>query len=145
MLMTKIEALAKHLDMTVEDVEAENRAYGDGCYELRGATYLVCTAEEADEQAADNIRDSLWAFNTDFIIEHSDLPPEAKEMITSFQESKCEDANDTIKALIKDEEEFIDDALAADGRGHFLSSYDGEEHEVVDPETKEAYYIYRTN
>ena len=31
---------------------------------------------------------------------YMDLPSEAEEMIESFQRTKCEDANDTIRALI---------------------------------------------
>jgi hypothetical protein len=32
-----------------------------------------------------------------------------------------------------------------DGRGHSLSGYDGQEHTATDPETKEEFYVYRTN
>ena len=36
-------------------------------------------------------------------------------------------------------DEFIEDAISSDGRGHFLSPYDGEENEEGD------YFIYRIN
>jgi hypothetical protein len=49
--------------------------------------------------------------------------------VSAFQEAKCEDANETIAALITDIDEFIEDAICADGRGHFLNGYDGEEYE----------------
>ena len=40
-------------------------------------------------------------------------------------------------------DEFIEDAISADGRGHFLSSYDSEEVEIdIDDET---YFAYRLN
>ena len=42
-----------------------------------------------------------------------------------------------------DEDGFVDDVISSDGRGHSLSSYDGEEHEIVYQD--EWYYIYRTN
>ena len=42
-----------------------------------------------------------------------------------------------------DEDGFIDDVISSDGRGHTLSSYDGEEGELV--YDNEWYYIYRTN
>ncbi len=103
--------------------------------------YSVYTDEEADEKAEIYIRESVWAFNADFIVNHSKLPYEAKEMIENFQTTKCEDANDTILALINDFDDFVSDAIRADGRGHFLSFYDGEENEeTVNGET---YYIYR--
>lgn len=102
--------------------------------------YLVRTDEEADEAAKEYIKESVWAFNADFIINHSRLPYEAIEMVQAFQQ-KCEDANETILALIEDFDDFVCDAISAHGRGHFLSSYDGEENEeTVNGET---YYIYR--
>ena len=42
-----------------------------------------------------------------------------------------------------DEDGFVDDVISSDGRGHTLSSYDGEEGEFVYDD--EWYYIYRTN
>ena len=42
-----------------------------------------------------------------------------------------------------DEDSFIEDAISTDGRGHTLSSYDGNEDEIVFND--EWYYIYRTN
>jgi hypothetical protein len=118
-------------------------ADGNEISEFEEENYLVLTDEEADEKAADYINDSLWAFNADFIIDHSKLPYEALEMVQSFQQEKCEGANETIEALIEDMDGFIKDAIGADGRGHFLSSYDGNENE----ETVEGitFYIYRIN
>jgi len=102
--------------------------------------YLVCCDEEADEKAAEYIKDSAWAFNAEFIVDHSKLPYEAIEMVQAFQQ-KCENANETILALIDDFDDFASDAISADGRGHFLSFYDGKENEeTVNGET---YYIYR--
>lgn len=105
--------------------------------------YLVLTDEEADEAAKEYIKESVWAFNADFIVDHSKLPYEAKEMIENFQTTKCEDANETILALINDFDEFVSDAISADGRGHFMNSYDGHEHEVNIDGT--YYYVYRMN
>ncbi len=56
---------------------------------------------------------------------------------------KCEGSNEAVKSLIKDFDHFVDDAVLSDGRGHFLSSYDGCEHEVNIKGN--YYYIYRTN
>jgi hypothetical protein len=53
------------------------------------------------------------------------------------------DSNEAVKSLIKDFDHFVDDAVLSDGRGHFLSSYDGCEHEVNIKNN--YYYIYRTN
>ena len=105
--------------------------------------YLVLTDKESNKKCTEYIKDSLWAFNASFIIEHSKLPYESLEMIKSFQEQKCEGANDTIEALIDDIDEFIEDAIRADGRGHYLDRYSGDEsEETVENET---FYIYRQN
>ena len=136
----KVKALAKYLDCDPEDIAEGYPSYGDFMtLEYGGEEYLVLTDEEADEACSDNIYQSVWAFNAGFIIDHSNLPYDAADMITGFQESKCEDANDTILALITDFDEFVEDAISADGRGHFLSGYDGDEVEAG------KYFIYRLN
>ncbi len=62
--------------------------------------------------------------------------------IKSLQE-KCESGNEDIKSLIGDLDEFKEDSISADGRGHFITSYDGIEHGTdVNGETL---YIYRTD
>jgi len=42
-----------------------------------------------------------------------------------------------------DKDGFIEDVISSDGRGQTISSYDGEEGEVV--YNDEYYYIYRMN
>lgn len=113
--------------------------------------YICLTDDEAETKCAEYIKDSLWAFNADFIIQHSKLPYEAKEMIESFQRDKCEGANDTIEAIIEDVDGFIDAAISADGRGHFMNTYDGHENEQetdvwgLGDNADERFYIYRMN
>lgn len=154
MLNAKYEALKNYLieageataDELTEDVSA---VYNDSweTFEIIGQEYKVLTDEEADEAAADYIKDSLWAFNANFILEHTAASEdttarEDEEIIKALrmvQENICEGANALVKALISDIDTFIEDAIDADGRGHFMSSYDGEEHE------SNGFYIYRTN
>lgn len=116
-------------------------------FEIIGNEYKVFTDEEATEAATEEIKNSLWAFNADFIITHTEFwntctDREASEAIKALQEMQsklCESANALVKALIVDLDEFAKDAINADGRGHFLSFYDGEEYESGN------FYIYRTN
>jgi len=136
-MQTKLEALAKFLDVETDDLAVST--YDDCLFELGSHEYLILTDEKANERLRENVEKSAWAFNASFIIDHSDLPAEAAEMVGAFQESKCEDANDTILALINDMDRFASDAASADGRGHFLSGYDGEENQEGE------FYIYRTN
>ncbi len=120
-----------------------------GTFELFGNEYKILTDEEADKAAEESIEESLWAFNAEFILEHSKIEVvgrEYDEIVKAFhkmQETLCESANALVKALVTDINDSIDDfvqaAVEADGRGHFISSYDGEEYE------SENFYIYRTN
>ena len=135
----KIAALAKHLEVEAEEIQKSD--YRDNAYGVDGEDYLVVTDEEADEAVKESIKESLWAFNAEFIISHTvGEPYQAQGAIQKMQEQLCEDANDVILALIGGEDhlqEFAEDAVSADGRGHFLNSYDGEEYE------KGEFYIYQ--
>ena len=122
----------------------------DTCIELsdyKEDDYLVCTDEEADEKAKEYIEDTLWAFNPWFLAEWSGVDHEVFEAIQSNE--RYEGNNDAILRLIGDNlGDLVHDAIATDGRGHFLSSYDGEEHEVnLSPYTgeNEYFYVYRLN
>jgi hypothetical protein len=123
----KLEALAKHLDCSID--EAINNM----------DDYSVLTDDEADKAVKGYIEESVCFFKSDFISAHSEVD---EEVIKKLQEL-YENSNTAIRSLIKDFDHFVDDAICADGRGHFLSSYDGEENEInVNGNT---YYIYRTN
>jgi len=94
---------------------------------LTDGDWLCLTDTEADELAKEMILDSVWAFNTDFLASHSDVNIKVFEQLREL----CEDSNDAILSLIKDVDHFVNDAIACDGRGHFISSWDGEEHEIT--------------
>jgi hypothetical protein len=103
--------------------------------------YLVYTDAEADEAAHEYIESSLWAFNASFILGETGIN-EGEESLQKMQEDSCEGCNEFIAALIKGTcgiEEFVQSAISADGRGHFMSSYDGEENEQGE------FFIYRIN
>lgn len=136
---------ATHDELT-ENVDAD-AVYNENwhTFEIIGNEYKVLTESEADAEAKEYIEDSLWAFNAEFILEHSKIAAseyEYNEIVKAFrkmQETLCESANALVKALIKDIDDFVQDAVETDGRGHFISSYDGKEHE------SENFYIYRTS
>ena len=144
MEQTKIEALANYLE--VEANEITEGYYSEG-FSCDGAEYLVLTEEEANDRVKEEIKNSLWAFRAEFIIEHcknyeemtTDEYNSAVESLRAAQEKCCESANGLVMALIDDIDEFIDDAIDADGRGHFLAQYDGYEIEQDD------LYIYRVD
>jgi len=144
----KIKALAKWLklkDEEIEEIEIPSyNHYGLTVLAYNGEEYAIGTEEEADAAVKEYIRNSIWAFNTAFILEHCGLPFELEEAIKTFQETKYEMANDALLALIEkcgDFNEFVKKAVEADGRGHFLSTYDGEEYEIK--YNGKTYCIYR--
>lgn len=151
-------ALATFLNISPVEVTPLNwDHYGLPQFSAEGAEYAVGTDEEADEAGTEAVRQSLWAFNASFIVSQCDLPMELEDAIKGFCEAKCEDANEAIEALVekccrdmgKDGvEAFADAAFSADGRGHFLSGYDGEENEVQfehEEGDSQTFYVYRTN
>jgi hypothetical protein len=123
----KIEALAKHLDCSID--EAVNSM----------DDYLVYTDDEADEAVYNYIDESVCFFRSDFIAAHTEVDEKVIEKLQELHEN----SNEAIKSLIKDFDHFVNDAVLCDGRAHFLSSYDGEENEInVNGNT---YYVYRSN
>lgn len=141
---TAIKALADYLECKPNDLSKETYShYGLEVFSNGREQYAVGTDSEADEACFKNIKDSAWAFNANFICSYCDLPQELIEAIENMQKEKCESSNDTILALIEKTQGglqgFVDEAISADGRGHFLSSYDGDEIELS------GFYAYRIN
>ena len=133
----QVQALAKHLDLDNEDlrmIEESNDYYSFG-----GRDYLVLTDDEADEKAKEYILDTAWAFNSSFLSCHS--KGDVDEEVFKVLSEKCESSNDAVLSLIDDKDDFVNDAISSDGRGHFLSQYDGNENEEEINGT--TYYIYK--
>ena len=121
--LTQIKELCRTLDLTPRELQDTD-------------DYMVLTDDEADATARQYIEDSLWAFNTSFLMSH------VKENITEecldALKSQYEDSNAAIKELIEDFDHFVEDAISCDGRGHFISSYDG-----CETELDSGLYLYR--
>ena len=101
--------------------------------------YIALTDEEAETLAGEYIRGSLWAFNPSFLSGETGIDEEVFQAIAA--NDRCESNNSAIERLIGDMDSFIESAISADGRGHFLNTYDGDEHEeTVNDQT---FYIYR--
>lgn len=142
-------ALAQFLNIDPSDVSPMKwDHYGLPQFEADGGEYAVGTDQEAQTAGIEAVRQSLWAFNASFILSECGLPHELEDAISAFASEKCESANDAIEKLVEKcckngVEEFAESAFSADGRGRFLSSYNGDE----DEETVNGitYFIYRTN
>lgn len=138
-------ALCEHLDCEPSDLSLERHEhYGLSVFSLGNAEYAIGTDEQADDACEQYIRDSVWAFNASFILSECGLPHQLEEAIGAFQEKECEDANDALLALVEKcckggIAGFTCSAVSADGRGHFLSPYDGCETKI------NSLFIYRIN
>lgn len=130
----EIFALAMELDEDPAEITEERHDYyGLKILSHGRAEYAVGTDEEADEACRESIESSAWAFKASFVLSECGLPSELEEAIQAFQGKECEGANDAIVALIEKTcgmESFVESAISADGRGHFLASYDGDEMEL---------------
>jgi hypothetical protein len=135
----QVRALCVYLDCGPADIEREKYDhYGLAVYSLGSKQYAVGTDSEADSACADYCKDSAWAFNASFLAGLTDLPEECFSALSS----KCEDGNAAVVRMIEKTcglDEFVSEAVSADGRGHFLSGYDGDENEQGE------FFIYRTN
>lgn len=132
--ITKEQAIANYLGVDIDELQ---NGYDESNFVSGNAEYMILTDKEADGVATEYIRQSLWAFNSSFLSSETGLPIEVFEAIQA--NNKCESNNDVIEQCINDMDSFIEAAISADGRGHFMSSYDGEEIE------QDGYYIYRIN
>jgi hypothetical protein len=137
-----IKCIAKIEDCRPLDVEELSYDhYGLRIFKANGSEYAIGTDSEADDACKANIKDSVWAFNPSFIVSECSLPYGTEDAIRALQD-KCEGANEPILAMVKGTcglDSFVESAISADGRGHFLASYDRAESE------ENGYYIYRIN
>jgi hypothetical protein len=140
----RIEALRKCIgfspSVTIEKVNDKDDSYEFQVDRSR-MHYLVMTEDEADKSAAQYIRMTVWAFNSNWL---ADFMPNgiSAEHLDTLREGKedSEGLNEAFTALIEagnGMDEFIERSIAMDGRAHFMSTYDGEEHE------ENGYLIYR--
>lgn len=139
-MTTREQALAKYLKTDKSEIEVSK--YDSNIFIASGCEMLVLSDDEATERAREYILDTLWAFNPEFLTRYIECDNE-EALISSLkliQGKLCESANAVIKAMLGDKlEEVIEDAISEDGRGHFISFYDGIEHESL------GFYIYRIN
>ncbi len=109
--------------------------------------YLAYADADADEACADYIRETLWAFNANFLAGVTDIDSEVFEAIQA--NGRCELNNAALLRLIGDDlDSLVKQAIATDGRGNFFFFFDSEEIEVnlYDVTGKNEYlYVYRVN
>lgn len=123
-----LNVLANFLSVNSNEIEE----ISSDTFEHDGAEYRVIADHDIAEAVKEQITETLWAFNADFIKQYTPLDgiAGAEDMIATYTQDKCENANDAMLALVGDNlDDLVADAISTDGAGHFLSHYDGEEHE----------------
>lgn len=136
----RIKELSKFLNCDTDEISFST--YDENLFEYCNQEYLVLTDTETDNYAEKYIEDTLWAFNAEFISDECNLNPECTDALRVMQERCCESCNSLIRAIIDGScgiDAFVEDAIKADGRGHYITQYDGYENET------DNYYIYRIN
>ncbi|AFQ96359.1 hypothetical protein [Bacillus phage vB_BceM_Bc431v3] len=118
--------------------EQEKRLYTFLQEELSHEEFVVLDENTVENYLIETQRQNLFAYNVGHIMNHlkqnvaMDLDvtdfKELRECIVNAQEKLCESANGMIQALT-DWKELIIDGARQDGNGHYISPYDGEEHE----------------
>jgi hypothetical protein len=115
----------------------------DENYVIDGIDYLVLTDSEAFEKVEEYIEDTLWALSPTFL---SSVTGVDESVFVAIQDNgNCEGNNEAIQSILEATDtsmsEVVLEAISWDGRGQFLSQYDGQEIEVY--ADGEYYYCYR--
>ena len=119
-----------------EDVEVE-RELDDEVVLTDGREYLVVDDRGRLEHAANSIYETFGYFNPSFIESATGLP---SVLFTGEQSFTADDVDRILSSVGSDIESFTQEAVDADGYGHFLAGYDGMELEL-----ENGYYAYRRN
>ena len=139
LLSDKQRELASYLDVDVKDVKW---IYGNEFAVVdRNEEYLILDDDEANDEVNDYIRSSLEYFNSRFLAKHCKLPESVIKILQGSAQTPGfqVDLSELLYSLCADFSALVADAIEQDGRGHFLSMYDGKEIEYS------GYLIYRTN
>jgi len=122
----RLAAYIAYSDVSGDDVTRPDNTRFDS-YQTRGCVALVLTDEEADEAVSEYIWDNAWTFSPKFLSAFTGLP---KRVFEALREDGAE-SNTAVLRLIEKTDGgwkcFVREAVEADGRGHFLATFDGEE------------------
>jgi hypothetical protein len=124
------------------DLEGTCSDDADTIFTTNMGEYIVLRGDEAYQKATEYIEDTLYAFNSHFLAGYTGVDESVFEQLSQQYES----ANPAVRSLIEANgglEGFVGEAIAADGLGHFISFYDGEEHQMIIG--SKAWSIFRVN
>jgi len=125
--------LQNNTAFTIDDITENGAQYELKCVGIDGKEYLIGDGYgEVEAACKEYVKETVWAFNADFI---ADQCSSNDNSLHSFivggcaaLQGLCESANAPILALIESQcglDDFVREAIDADGEGHFLAGYDG--------------------
>lgn len=134
------------MKITIEQIEEaldyfEYDYYGLPVIEIEGDEYAVGKPSEVHDAIIKYCKENIQYFKPEFLAQNSKY---SDHLFATLQKNDVYDS-DVYLELIDDIESFAEEAEEVDGRGHFLSPYDGEEIGVCDDEGVIFYYLYRIN
>ena len=128
MASEKANALLEYINEDGYDERIElSSEDGDYISLTDGTVYLVVTEDEAREYLKEEILLTFGYFNSGFLSSFTGLPERLFQDGMEFSEDEVQEIFDATHTNIND---FASEAEAADGLGHFLASYDGNEIEL---------------
>ena len=143
-------ALAQNLECLPENIIPS--PHSDKIFDVGAREYLVVTEQEANCIIAEQVENELWAFHPEWLVRHTLLrnnekfaPADYEAILQAFsaiQQHFMETCNPMLRGLIEATCGmllFIEEAIAHNGRGHFLAPCDEDEEKQGD------FYIYRMN
>lgn len=110
---------------TVTDIRITKKLLDTGHH----GTFLIVHPDDLDKVLIEKTEPELWAFRPSFLASCTGLDFRVFEALAAA----LEDSQDAVKALVEATcgiEELVQAAVASDGTGHLLASYDSEEVEV---------------
>lgn len=134
-----LEAISEEFGVAYKDIEVY--AEEENTFYIDGMEYLIVDTDTARYMAQDEIRELLWAFNSNYLHNVTGIPESVFKSLSTL----CESSNEAIYHMIDNTigyNDFVDDVILEDGLGHFLAYYDGEEREIWVSST-EIYLAYR--
>lgn len=143
-------ALSRYLDVPIDEVEGQDyEVFGLQFYETGSEEWMVGDEDTAKEAARSKVKEDVWACRAGFLSEGTGISDRA---ISAIQESMYEDASEPLQKIVDATwdggiDGFADDVIKADGRGHTLSGYDGEERRqsVTVRGSDREVFLYRHN
>lgn len=134
------------MEITIEQIKnalenGDNEHYGLPVVEIDGKEYAVGKPDEIHNAIVEYCRESIQYFTPEFLAENSKF---SDYLFATLQNNEVYESEVYLE-LIDDLETFAENAQYADGAGHFLSPYDGEEIEICNENEEIEYYLYRIN